>query len=105
MLECQSCGGRYEPILPDGTEYFHACPPLAQHELQAAVDRGAVVLPKGESVDQAFQRRVYERASKRDENVVPAREHNAPATIKAAGKGALEIVSVSTPAVVVVADV
>lgn len=105
MLECQSCGGRYEPILPDGMQYFHVCPPLSQSELQAAVERGAVVLAKDETVEAAYLTRTYERASKRDENVVPAREHNAPATIKAAGKGAIEVVSVTPPATVVVADV
>jgi hypothetical protein len=28
MVECLSCGGRYENTLPDGTRYFHVCPPV-----------------------------------------------------------------------------
>lgn len=105
MLECKSCGGRYEPIGADAVRYFHTCPPLSLPELKAAVDRGAVVLPKGESVDQAFAARIYERGSKRDENVTAARDAKGAAVIKAEGNGTLAIASVTPPAVVVVADV
>lgn len=29
IVECQTCGGRYTPTLPDGMQYFHECPPIA----------------------------------------------------------------------------
>jgi hypothetical protein len=28
MKQCRICGGTYEPVLRDGTAYYHACPPL-----------------------------------------------------------------------------
>jgi len=87
MLKCKSCGGTYEPVLRDGTQYFHACPPLARFELQAAVDAGTIVLPSGETVDEAYERRPYERPNKRDENVMPSSDAKKPATLKAAGAG------------------
>lgn len=91
MLRCQSCGATYASELPDGTQYFHACPPLSRGELKAAVDAGTIVLPKGETVDDAHTRRAYERPNKRDENLKGTRGKDAE-TIKAEGAGAVEIV-------------
>lgn len=28
MMRCNSCGGTYQPIQADGTEYYHSCPLL-----------------------------------------------------------------------------
>jgi len=48
LYECQTCGGQYQDVLPDGLLYFHACAPLS-------VAEGA----QGQ-----------ERPDRRDENVV-----------------------------------
>jgi len=101
MLECQSCGGRYEPIQADGTQYFHRCPPLSAVELQKAVDDGRVKLPDGETVDDAILRRVYERANLRDENRASTKAAAAD-TPRLEGDGAVEIVSTQPGPVVVV---
>lgn len=103
MQQCLTCGGTYAPILPDGMQYFHVCPPLSVPELEAAVTAGKVVLPKDETAEIAVQRRMYERAQKRDENVVPSLAANTPATMKSAGKGVtdLGVVVVDTAPVIV----
>jgi hypothetical protein len=43
MQKCNSCGGVYEPVLPDGSRYFHSCAPI----VGVAVTRGgaAQVVP------------------------------------------------------------
>lgn len=87
MVRCLSCGGTYAPILADGMQYFHVCPPLTRAELEAAVHAGALTLPKGETVDEAHARRAYERVNKRDENIVPHADPRRVATIKLAGAG------------------
>lgn len=102
MVKCQSCGGIYEPVLSDGMQYFHACPPLSAPELQAAVDAGAVTLPKGETVEEAVLLRTYERANKRDENVVAGSDPDKDAPIKAEGDGAVEVDAIALPPSVVV---
>lgn len=100
MVICQRCGGSYEPIQSDGTQYFHRCPPLSAPELQTAVDKGLVQLPKGETVDDAIGRRVYERANLRDENL-PSTKAADTGKVKAAGAGVVASAS-AAPAVVVV---
>jgi hypothetical protein len=87
LLQCVTCGGSYRDTNPDGTAYFHACPPLSSAELTAAVAGGKVALPGGESADQAVSRRLYLRSQARDENLQPVGV-NKPAVVKAAGKGA-----------------
>src|SRR5882672_8899255 len=69
MLQCLACNGVYAPVLSDGTQYFHVCPPLSAVELAAAVLAGKLVLPVGETPDVAVTRRNYIRAGQRDENV------------------------------------
>lgn len=91
MLQCTACGGKYNPTNADGTAYFHACPPLSAGELQAAVTAGKVVLPGGETAAIAVQQRRYERLQARNENIVPAADPKQPATMKANGKGAVDI--------------
>src|SRR2546425_512952 len=36
MVRCNACGGTYEPMLGDGTRYFHACPPVTRRHVQRA---------------------------------------------------------------------
>ena len=100
MVQCVSCGGRFEPIQTDGTQYFHRCPPLSRAELQAAVDAGAVVLPAKETVDDALAARTYERANLRDENL-PSTKATDSGKRKADGAGVVAVDA--APAVVVVA--
>lgn len=100
MVQCISCRGAYEPIQPDGTRYFHVCPPLSVVELDAAVKGGKVKLPAGETPDDAIIRRVYERLNKRDENV-PSTAEPDKNKIKAAGLGTTKLAD-APPAVVVV---
>jgi len=90
MVECQSCGGRYEPIQPDGMEYYHRCPPLSAAELEAAVKDGRVELPKDETAEIAVQRRTYERSNARDENR-PSTAPRTPGEMKAEGAGVVEL--------------
>lgn len=94
MLKCLSCGGTYNATLADGTQYFHRCPPLSLEELTAAVAAGKVDLPKGETVDEAFERRVYERAHFRDENLTSTHEQDA-GKMRAAGAGVVELPDVA----------
>jgi hypothetical protein len=86
MVKCNACGGTYEPLQDDGLQYFHACPPLSAPELAAKVAAGKIVLPGGETADQAVQRRMYERANKRDENLKSTDPKDA-GSLKAAGDG------------------
>lgn len=40
MTKCTTCGGVYLSVLPDGTRYFHACPPLSDLEVAVALGAG-----------------------------------------------------------------
>jgi hypothetical protein len=90
MVVCQSCGGTYDPVLADGMQYFHRCPPLSVVELAAAVKAGKVKLPDGEEPDVAVTRRVYERAQLRDENRPSTFQEHA-GQIVSAGRGVKSI--------------
>lgn len=104
-LQCQSCGGTYDTVLPDGLRYFHVCPPLSLVELAAAVKDGRVTLHTGETVADAFQRRTYERASKRDERAVQLTRPDTPPQIVSEGKGTRPVpVDVDAAPVVVVPE-
>lgn len=110
MVKCLSCGGTYEPIQADGTTYFHACPPLAVHEIRRGLGDGTVQLPRatlqrlraaensdaqapppaGElsQVDQVLGALVIERPERRDENVVPTSDRERSGRrMKAEGRG------------------
>lgn len=99
MVQCQSCGGTYSPVLADGTQYFHRCPPLSAVELAVAVLKGKVTLPIGETVDDAISRRIYERNQVRDENL-PSTKTTDAGKMKAAGAGVLPVASAPAPVVV-----
>lgn len=98
MVQCLSCGGRYEPIGADGVPYAHVCPPLSAFELDAAVTAGKVVLPKGETVDDAVLRRVYRRKNARDERAAPRAQATDPPAIVSAGKGVTPVSRADVPA-------
>lgn len=44
MQQCNACHGIYAPTLPDGTLYFHVCPPLSVLELKAALANNTLTL-------------------------------------------------------------
>lgn len=114
MLKCNTCGGTYEPILPDGMQYFHTCPPLSVVELRQALTDGTVQLsradaqrlrsaqntdaqqpvPTGDPTREelVLQSLAVDRPNKRDENVVSADTRNGRvARIKAEGLGTQEV--------------
>lgn len=99
MTKCKTCGGTYQPIQADGTQYFHRCPPLSVAELDAAVQSGKVTLPAKETVADAIMLRTYERNNVRDENLPGVRPTDT-GKMKAPGAGVL-IVADPTPIVVV----
>jgi hypothetical protein len=113
MVKCNACGGTYEPILADKTQYFHACPPLSGAELRDQLAKKAIQLspaqqkqlddataadksnpvPDGERTraELALAMIVVERPNRRDENVVGAGAPGEPAPIKASGAGVTKI--------------
>lgn len=109
MVKCQTCGGTYERIQPDGMQYFHACPPLSGAELKDMIAKNAIALTPTQqkrlddaraadlksppaadqipAVDVALSSFVIPRPFHRDENIsVPAIDKR-PAVLVAAGKG------------------
>lgn len=109
MVKCNVCGGTYEPVLPDGSMYFHACPPLSAIELKDAIAKGTTKLSTvqqqqldaakaadsrdpvgaGETprAEIALASLVIERPNKRDENIVGPGAPGQPAPQKAPGTG------------------
>lgn len=86
-VKCRTCSGEYETILADGLRYFHACPPLSDAEVKAALG-----LPADDDALTPAQRRQLAEASRtrpnaRDENVDPTRVVNWIAQPKQAGRG------------------
>lgn len=113
LVKCNTCYGEYAPILRDGTQYFHACPPFTLAELQAAIADGRLTLtrdqatrrgaaaaadqknppPAGELTreDRYLLSLGLARPEARDENVIaPIGEDGRPA-IKAEGRGVTRI--------------
>lgn len=114
MVKCLSCGGTFTPILADGTQYFHACPTLAAHEIVTAIDAGTLALSPADA--RRYQAAIdadtanppapgapsraelvlltlqIERPNKRDENVivVPG-EKGGRARAKADGLGVVDV--------------
>jgi hypothetical protein len=109
IVVCGSCGGSYRRRLPDGLEYFHACPPLSALELKDAIAKQTITLTpeqlavldaaakadkekppaEGEAsaTDRALATITVERPNKRDENVTGPGEPGKPAPIKSPGAG------------------
>lgn len=114
MVKCLTCGGVYEPLQPDGTQYFHACPPLAAHEIAAGLNTGAIVLSgpadrryraalnadtanppaPGEPsrAERVLTELRIERPNMRDENVVAFEDDKGPRSrMKAEGAGVVNV--------------
>lgn len=109
MVKCQSCGGTYEPVQIDGTQYFHACPPLSAVEVKTRLAANTLTLTDAQkqqldaakvfdrdhpapadgvsALDQALVTIAIERPNKRDENVTKGATAGKAATIKSAGDG------------------
>lgn len=68
-FQCKACGGIYIDPQPDGTRYFHVCPPVPNpdYDAQFAFNDKGERIPKG-LIDPAIPA-FLERADKRDENV------------------------------------
>jgi hypothetical protein len=100
VKQCNTCGGTYVDVLPDGTRYFHACPPLAKWEIDQLIAAGQSPLTKAQQQQLATLQAIpaplvvpqnyiapadaylgtiaVERPNKRDENVDPVKVAAAP---------------------------
>lgn len=86
MVKCLTCGGVYHDLLPDGTRYFHACPPLSDAEIKAqlALNPDDTKLTPAELAQLKAAPRA--RPNARDENV-PSTRSDDTGKLKAAGGG------------------
>ena len=113
MVKCNACGGEYEPIQPDKTQYFHACPPLSAREIAELLERRAITLPPRDQLrlDEAIAADgkdplpagettraervllsiVVERPNKRDETVLGPAPRGEATPIRADGAGITRI--------------
>lgn len=69
-VRCKACGGVYVAVLPDGMEYYHACPPETLVTVRRDAGTREVLLADVQPTDTEISRRTRERADARDENVV-----------------------------------
>jgi hypothetical protein len=108
-VECLTCHGTYDTVLPDGTLYFHRCPPLSGPELREALRAGAVQLPPADAArlqaadeadrqhppepgtlarsDAVLASLLVERPQVRDENLSHERDAQGRPRLKADGLG------------------
>jgi len=77
-FECPVCHGRYTDPQPDGSRYFHACPPLSVAELaQLAADQVTTLYPElapgftRTELEIAVAGRFVARPGARNENIAP----------------------------------
>lgn len=100
-MRCNSCRGEYPDNLPDGTLYFHACPPFSEAEVipQAVLAAADVLRAAGKPDAEIravitsapeFQQVGKPRPDARNENVFQ-REPFGKAEILAQGKGRTEV--------------
>lgn len=94
---CNTCGGEYDDLLPDGTRHFHACPPVPVHKVKRPdgniiTVEGNVRPDQGEVVETTFR----ERPDRRDENVVVDRT-TGQVRIKAEGRGRQPVLVQESP--------
>lgn len=96
-LRCNTCGGEYDELMPDGLRYFHKCPPV----VYAVVVRNKekVAVPQADvAKDEPIVDYLYiDRPNARDENVVQIRdEHDTFVSVaKANGAGVTPIAAVN----------
>jgi len=108
-LECLTCHGTYDPVLPDGTLYFHRCPPLSVAELKDALAKHAIQLRPADAArmqaaiaaetqtppkpgelaptDAVLATLTIERPNARDENVRPTHDDKDRPVLNAVGQG------------------
>lgn len=113
MVKCNVCGGTYEPIQRDGSQYFHACPPLSVAELRDQLQKKTVQLSAADQKrlddatklidatdtpqlaaargDQVLASLTIERPNKRDENIIGPGVDGQPAAQKAPGTGVTKV--------------
>lgn len=113
MVRCNVCGGTYEPIQRDGSQYFHACPPLSEAEIRDGLTKKTLQLPAADQkrlddagklidandtpqnaqarVDAVVRSLTIERPNKRDENVAGVGAPGQPAPQKAPGAGVTKL--------------
>jgi hypothetical protein len=114
MNRCNTCQGTYEPIQPDGAEYYHTCPPIAGVTVTRGGQRLEVPIAQLQPTDtvtvirgkqrlevpvnalQPDDERVGDvsiaRPNARDENITAlAHAGKAPRAIKAEGAGSSKI--------------
>jgi len=84
-FRCNTCSGEYRDILPDGTQYFHACPPERDPSRPTPVP------------DDEDTRPLIERADKRDENLFAATRPEAGQRMISAGRGRTLLPDVEVP--------
>lgn len=68
-FRCRACGGTYDPVLPDGMRYFHACADLSDAEVIAILGLPADDTTWTVGQRQAFERFPRTRPNRRNENV------------------------------------
>jgi hypothetical protein len=68
---CKACGGIYSPIQPDGSAYFHACPPIVLVRIRRQ-DGTRATIPRDElqATDQVLRELMRDRPNRRDENTL-----------------------------------
>lgn len=86
MQKCSTCGGIYDPLLPDGMLYFHACPPVPKLKVLQPGGAIAIVDPPLPAGAVLLQELAMPMPQGRDENVPSTRAQD-HGLMKAAGKG------------------
>ena len=90
---CNTCNGEYETQNPDGSDYYHACPPRRVLRVQHQDGTRETILP-GQllQTDTVLRELLRPRPNFRDENTL-RREgaRNEVRVIKAEGTGATDI--------------
>lgn len=87
---CNTCGGVYSDVLPDGLRYYHRCPPLRRLVVERAGGRLETVDPIAVTpLDKVLEEIAVDRPETRDENVDRARPGSD--AVLAEGKGRTEL--------------
>jgi hypothetical protein len=92
---CNTCGGEYEDVTPDGYLYFHVCPPIPVHKVKKP--DGSIITVEGNvppEMGGVLETTWKERPNMRDEN--PVLDLNTgKVRVKSEGKGRTPV---TTPA-------
>ena len=84
MTKCLACGGVYLGTQPDGTRYFHACPPAVRY-VEIATGRELTLTEAQAVTDGAtIRREEFARPNARDENLTTTRIDSDDPAVKAA---------------------